>query len=153
MKIQMTVAQNGMAGFKLVSFLGPEKFGLYRGICVDNEAHFDGTTRTNRLPADKAEKMIIDLEISGFEVVLPAVRRQAISGLEKWSENTLHIVAGLDPDHATQRNGVGFSQMDGEFGHSLVTQMGTGLTDKQWAAAVKLAHKYRRQAADPIPAN
>lgn len=55
----------------------------------------------------------------------------------------LRILAALDADHAAVLNGVGFSRIDGEIGHSLA---GAGtLTPKQAALGARLVHKYRRQ--------
>jgi hypothetical protein len=61
------------------------------------------------------------------------------------------LLAALDPDHAASRNEMGFSAFDGEIGHSLaesLVQYGR-LSDKQWALAIKLAKKYRRQVGTP----
>lgn len=55
----------------------------------------------------------------------------------------LRILAGMDQDHAAQLNGVGFSRIDGQIGHSLAERM--ILTPKQAALGAKLAHKYRGQ--------
>jgi hypothetical protein len=45
-------------------------------------------------------------------------------------------------------NDVGFSKFDGAFGHSIAVQALTGLTEKQWALAGKLVHRYRRQVGE-----
>ena len=74
-----------------------------------------------------------------------------------WTEEEAHaaramiLLAGLDPDHASTRNGEGFSQADGEFGHSLADALERygRLSDRQWGYAVKFAHKYRRQVGEP----
>lgn len=59
----------------------------------------------------------------------------------------LLIVAAMDTDRAAVHNGVGFSKVDGEFGHSLANALRSygRLSEKQWAAAKGLANRYRRQ--------
>jgi SNF2 family DNA or RNA helicase len=78
-------------------------------------------------------------------------KREPENDLERWAGDGLATVAELDPDHASAINNVGFSKFDGKFGHSLATQYKRSgkMTDKQWAAAVRLATKYRRQIGDP----
>jgi SNF2 family DNA or RNA helicase len=67
--------------------------------------------------------------------------------LEAWAAKGLMTLAALDADHARIQNGVGFSRMDNDFGHSLAKQIkATGkLSDKQWSYALKLANRYRGQ--------
>lgn len=63
----------------------------------------------------------------------------------------LIILAGLDPDHAREKNDAGFNATDGEFGHSLadnLLQYGR-LSDRQWEYAVKIVAKYHRQVGTP----
>ncbi len=82
-------------------------------------------------------------------------RREAKDDTERWAMKGLVHVAALDPDHASAINGVGFSKLDGKFGHSMAAQAKSGrLTEKQWAAVVRLAVKYRRQIPEdpPVPA-
>lgn len=83
----------------------------------------------------------------------PARWRPAETAVERWAVDVLFTVAGMDGDHAAKVNGVGFSKMDGRFGHSLAQQLkATGkLAVKQWPLAVRLATKYRRQAGSPPP--
>lgn len=76
-------------------------------------------------------------------------RRQPATDLERWAARGLEQLAMMDADRAQEENGVGFSKLDGEFGHSLANQLHRGLTDKQWGAAVRLATKYRRQVGSP----
>jgi len=80
-------------------------------------------------------------------------KRGAANALEDWAAAGLQHVARLDPDHAAALNGVGFSRYDGEFGHSLAEQIRDRgrLSEKQWAACIKLARRYRRQIGDPEP--
>jgi hypothetical protein len=69
------------------------------------------------------------------------------SDLECWAAKALVMLAALDPDRASVRNDVGFSQADEGFGHSLAQSLVEHgrLSDKQWACALKLARRYRRQ--------
>lgn len=71
--------------------------------------------------------------------------------LERWAAAGLRMLAGLDSDRAAVRNEMGFSKMDNRFGHSLADQLDQreALTDRQWAAAVKLLRKYHRQIGTP----
>ena len=55
----------------------------------------------------------------------------------------LRILAGADPDHALERNGVGYNSADGPIGHSLA-QRGS-LTPRQAALGMKILAKYHRQ--------
>lgn len=82
---------------------------------------------------------------------VPAGRREAKNGAERWAEQSVLQLAAADPDRASARNHVGFNGADGAFGHSLAAQLagGAGLTDKQWRAAIKLCRKYHRQVGDP----
>lgn len=62
----------------------------------------------------------------------------------------LGILAGLDGDHAREQNGIGFSKMDVEIGHSLARQ---GMLSKRQAVlAARLCNKYRRQLPEEIVA-
>jgi hypothetical protein len=81
------------------------------------------------------------------------VYRPAATAIEMWASQGLLMVAGMDPDRASVQNGVGFSKHDGDFGHVMAEKVAEGnpMTDKQWAAIVKLATKYRRQIG-PMPA-
>jgi len=55
----------------------------------------------------------------------------------------LRILAGMDADHASVLNGVGFARIDVQIGHSLAEQ--SQLTAKQAALGMRLIRKYRRQ--------
>lgn len=80
-------------------------------------------------------------------------RREAKDAVERWAAAGLIALARMDTDHASVINGMGFSKMDGKFGHSLADQVGRSgrLSPRQWEAAVKLANRYRRQIG-PKPA-
>jgi SWI/SNF-related matrix-associated actin-dependent regulator 1 of chromatin subfamily A len=55
----------------------------------------------------------------------------------------LRNLAGFDPDHARERNEMGFNKIDGEFGHSLAASL--HLTQKQAQFGKRLLQKYWRQ--------
>lgn len=89
-----------------------------------------------------------------------AGRRDAATPLEAWTGAALRALAAMDGDHAQERNGAGFSKSDGPRGHRWAKAVGDpgagdgpgsgpGLTDAEWAAAVCLACKYRRQVGAP----
>jgi hypothetical protein len=88
----------------------------------------------------------------GREVRVKGKWRSAANAVEEWALAGLEAVAAQDADRAREENGVGFSKVDGEFGHSLVRQhrMDGLLSAKQWPAAVRLARKYRRQIAEVV---
>ena len=73
--------------------------------------------------------------------------REPEGDLEVWAANGLLKLAALDPDRAAELNDVGFNKLDNEFGHSLAEQLRETrqLSDKQWAAGIKLVRKYWRQ--------
>ncbi len=91
----------------------------------------------------------------GREVVVVGSFRSASNAVEAAAARVLLIVAGMDPDHAATRNGVGFNRNDGEFGHSLADSLRKygRLSDKQWPHAIRLAARYQGQveATEPEP--
>jgi len=73
---------------------------------------------------------------------------------EHWAAQALLALAADDPDFAQEDNGIGFSKSDVGQGHFLSLDMQHGLTDSQWAMAIRLCRKYHRQighcpAAEP----
>jgi len=73
---------------------------------------------------------------------------------EQWAAQALVTLAADDPDFAQEDNGIGFSKSDVGQGHFLSIDMQYGLTDSQWAMAIRLCRKYHRQigrcpAAEP----
>ena len=75
-------------------------------------------------------------------------RRPAQNAQESWAAKALVTLAQLDPDRAGEKNDVGFNGNDGSLGHSLASQVGEGLTDKQWSLAVSMCRKYHRQVGE-----
>jgi hypothetical protein len=88
---------------------------------------------------------------------VPAKRNDYIEWLAgqltKEQVETAHAVmrqlAGMDEDHAAERNDIGFSGADTEFGHKLANA--ASLSPRQAAHAVKLAIKYRKQVGVLFP--
>jgi SNF2 family DNA or RNA helicase len=72
-------------------------------------------------------------------------RRPPTSEQELWAMNALETLAGLSPDGAQQKNDVGFNRLDASFGMKLASELGVGLTDKQWKVAIEMCRKYHRQ--------
>jgi SWI/SNF-related matrix-associated actin-dependent regulator 1 of chromatin subfamily A len=73
-------------------------------------------------------------------------RRAAQSEGEKWAEEGLAKLSGLDPDRARDRNDVGFSKSDSYLGHWLTVEIKLGgLTPNQWRLAIGLCRPYWRQ--------
>lgn len=93
------------------------------------------------------------------ELLIPARDRAATEtssrakivaeALEMTAERTaaihrgLRILAAMDRDHARDLNGMGYSRIDVEIGHSLAERC--ELTSKQAALGARLVNKYRRQ--------
>lgn len=86
----------------------------------------------------------------GFEVRTEPTTdrfRPAKDEVELHAARAAVTLSNLDPDHANQKNGVGWNGGDGEFGHSITGQLvdrGT-LTDGQWIALCRMVRKYHRQ--------
>lgn len=112
--------------------------------------------KAQRATEDKAavtaELAAAGIETDGREIEIRGRTRSAANATEEWAGKGLVKVADLDPDRAAERNAVGFSAYDGEFGHSLARQYQESgrFTAKQWKAAIKLATRYRRQIG-PAP--
>ena len=62
----------------------------------------------------------------------------------------LKLLATMDRDHAATLNGVGYSKMDSQIGHSLAEAI--RLTPRQAALGQKIVHRYRRQLGDDLVA-
>jgi hypothetical protein len=60
----------------------------------------------------------------------------------------LRILADLDPDHAGERNAVGFNGVDTDIGHSLASA--PALSPKQAVLGLKLITKYHRQLPEAL---
>jgi hypothetical protein len=73
-----------------------------------------------------------------------ATKPQTLTEMKATIQTALRLVAGNDDDHARERNNVGFSKYDADYGHKLARQQ-FPLTDKQAPAAFRLVWKYRRQ--------
>lgn len=86
---------------------------------------------------------------SGPRIRIPAPspdRRGARTPQEVWANQALVTLAGLDPDHAGERNDVGFNGTDTKRGHRYARIAGAvGLTSDEWKDAVKRCRKYWRQ--------
>lgn len=63
-------------------------------------------------------------------------------------QRALRHLADLDFDRARQQNGIGFSAIDGDFGHRLATIPDERMSPKQKRAAWTMLRKYRGQLAD-----
>lgn len=83
------------------------------------------------------------------------LRRPPADRVEAWAAWAIRSLAGMDHDHAVEKNDVGFNRLDGDLGHSLADQLerGRGLSDKQWSAAVRIARRYPRQVGRPDETN
>jgi hypothetical protein len=109
-----------------------------------------------RQAAEQAEQAVASVKRSlgsaydGRELQVSGKFRSAANAVEEHAARALVQLASMDPDRAQEINGMGFNKLDGEFGHSLAAQIESRglLSDKQWAAAVKMARKYRRQVGE-----
>ena len=80
------------------------------------------------------------------------VERRAKDANEEHAAQALVQLADMDPDKAREVNEAGFSKSDVSTGHTLARRWeATGeLTGDEWAWAVEVANKYRRQVG-PLP--
>lgn len=80
------------------------------------------------------------------------VERRANDANEEHAAQALVQLANMDPDKAREVNEAGFSKSDVNTGHTLARRWeATGeLTGDEWAWAVDVANKYRRQVG-PLP--
>lgn len=80
------------------------------------------------------------------------VERRAKDANEEHAAQALVQLANMDPDKAREVNEAGFSKSDVTTGHALARRWeATGeLTGDEWAWAVEVANKYRRQVG-PLP--
>jgi hypothetical protein len=84
-------------------------------------------------PVVKREQKPVDTKIARD---FPADRIAAI-------HQALQILAGLDFDHATELNGVGFNKLDNQIGHSLAKSI--SLSPRQAALGYRIVCKYWKQ--------
>lgn len=96
----------------------------------------------------------IDLRAYGGQVIEfrrqyqgDKVFREPQTPQELWAAAGAVWLHRLNPDGASRRNDCGFNKMDSEFGRDMATRIssGQGLTDKQWAALIRMLRKYHRQ--------
>ena len=82
----------------------------------------------------------------------PHGRRGPEGEMESWAARAMAMLCGDDTDRAAVRNEVGWNKTDGDPGHGLYEQSRSrGLTDNQWALAVRICRKYHRQVgAAPV---
>lgn len=87
----------------------------------------------------------------GRLVRIRGAARGARNARERWAADGIVTLHRLDLDRARRANGAGFSQTDTTIGNSYAEQwLARGVwTDKQWAFAVTLAMRYRRQIGEP----
>lgn len=118
------------------------------------KATVEADTQAQRRVVMEARKKELGSLCDGRDFQVRGKLRSAVNAQEDHAASGLIQLAGMDPDHASKVNGVGFSKMDNDFGHSLAQQLQATekmLTDKQWVAAVRLAKRYRRQIGE-VPA-
>ena len=72
--------------------------------------------------------------------------RAAANEREAWAADALATVAGMDLDHASEENYVGFSKSDSYRGHALANlATASCLDDDGWREAYALACRYAGQ--------
>jgi len=152
--MKVTITQEGGLTLAKAVRLSDEEFNKFRDVIRHSVsgARFDRAVKANVVPPERVALLVEELTGAGFEVVTPKPRRQAETAIERWAADGILIVADDDPDMARERNNVGFSKNDGDFGHRLAEriQAGAGLTDGEWGAVLRLARKYRKQIG-PLP--
>ncbi|RMD64637.1 hypothetical protein D6833_04195, partial [Candidatus Parcubacteria bacterium] len=90
--------------------------------------------------AEKAVKSTVD-ELAKIAETMTPERIEAV-------HRCLQILAGLDADHASVINNVGFNKVDGRIGHSLANS--PRLTPRQAALGLKIVRKYHRQLPEEL---
>jgi hypothetical protein len=72
--------------------------------------------------------------------------RAPATAAEHWVLEALAQLCADDPDRAREKNGIGWSQSDGRYGHTLLRQcQSEGLTDRGWKAALLALRPYHKQ--------
>lgn len=119
------------------------------------EARVAATAEQARIDAANAQARAVvatslNGQADGRQIEVCGKFRGPCNAREDAVKQALLVLANLDPDHARAINGVGFSKVDNDFGHSLAQalQQHGRLSDKQWMFAEKLAIKYRRQVGE-----
>src|SRR3990167_2138379 len=126
--------------FRLAGFAGPDVFSRFRDLCREHGAVYRPGTKDNGITEEGAADLFLAFERAGFEArPFRASRGPAPRG-EEFAAGAILSLAGMDPDHAREKNDVGFSSFDGEAGHSLAARLdaGHGLSDAQWSLVLKL---------------
>lgn len=138
---------NGWVTAAKAAKLDDAEFNLFRavarglkGVFRDGAWVFPGT----------AEEVKAAFTAAGFSEGAGGAPHAATTANEKWAAEGLAYVASMDRDRAREENGVGFSKFDGDFGHDIAAKAQGVMTAGQWAAAIRLANKYRRQIG-PAP--
>jgi SWI/SNF-related matrix-associated actin-dependent regulator 1 of chromatin subfamily A len=77
--------------------------------------------------------------------------RYALGEIEHHAGRAILTLAGSDTDRAGLKNDLGFNKPDTDFGHSLADTLRRygRLSDRQWAAAIRLVVKYHNQVGRP----
>lgn len=118
-----------------------------REVQVPTEVQVQGIDFEALIKAAEEEVRLAEESLTrkGKGKTLAIPRRAAQNEQEGWAHTALQELAALSPDGATRKNDVGFNAMDAEFGLKLASELGKGLTDKQWKVAVAMCKKYHRQ--------
>ena len=99
-------------------------------------------------PPESPPKKTWTVESLGVACVEPYGNfRPAQDESELRAARAILYLASMDSDRASEKNGAGFSKFDSDFGISLASNLRSHarLSDKQWAAAMRLATRYRAQ--------
>ncbi len=151
-RITYTMDGDG-AEFRLSGYAG-DLFSTFRDLCREHGAEYRAESRSNWINAEGMPDLFLALERAGFVVAAYSAPRPARTQGEAFAASAIVALAGLDADHASTRNDVGFARFDVEVGHSLAEQIQAGkpLSDAQWGLVLRLANKYRKQVGTcPTP--
>ncbi len=117
-----------------------------REVQVPTEPQVQGVDFESLIKAAEEEVRLADESLARkAKEPMKHPRRGPKSSQEDWAAQALIILAGLDPDGASEKNDVGFNGTDSGFGRSLAQQVSQGLSDKQWELAIEICKKYHRQ--------
>jgi SNF2 family DNA or RNA helicase len=111
---------------------------------IDSALDVNHPERTAPAYEPKNKSATHDTKPAELETIAATLTDEQISAVQAG----LRLLAGLDQDHAAELNGVGFSRIDVQIGHSLAERQ--TLTPKQAALGLKLCKKYHRQLPTEI---
>lgn len=118
-----------------------------KGATGDKKPLTDEERKLQRAKVRKAQRKADEQEYFTRTFKDSPELRQAQTPAEHAAISRLTSLANADADYAQEKNDIGFSKMTTSAGHRLVwrLELGFGLTDRDWADAVKISAYHRKQ--------